>query len=468
MRTLVLALAAVSLAAGQVRVVVSSAAGDRLASKATLKFGAPPPAAGPAEIAIDSGTRYQTIDGFGATFNEAGLMVLNKLPKDAQEKLLRSVFDPKQGAGFTLMKTPLAACDFAAAGGWYTYDDTPGDVGLNHFSIARDLGPNGQVTFVKRARLYGSFQIQATTDYPPDWMLDAKQVVKPEFYPVLARYFAKYVQEYEKAGVHVDYLSPFNEPQYIYCKIPYSQIRELIRNHIGPEFRRLGLRTKLQVSDSHNREIGLKEFPSILDDPEARRYISTMPVHGYSWEEQTSAPMSKLHDKYPDIPVWMTEVCYAKTIDKRPMPVYGFEDGDRWGRMLIADLKNWTAGWIYWNLFLDEKGGPWLVSVEHEDPDDNPQHPVVIVDTQKKEPVYTGLYYYLAHFSKFVRPGFVRIAAKGDVPGAEFVAFAAPGGGKVLEVVNSAAEPRDFTIRDGSRAARASLPARSIGTFLWK
>jgi glucosylceramidase len=464
MKLLFVLLAAGIAAMAQVRTVVSSAAGDRLAEKPAVAFG--PAQAGLPSITVDAARRFQTIEGFGATFNESGLMVLNKLASEEQERVLRSVFDLKQGAGFTLMKAPLAACDFSAAGPWYTYDDVPGDVELRRFTLERDLGPNGQVTFIKRARRYGSFKIQGTTDYPPDWMLD-NQNLKPEYYPVFANYLVKYAQEYMKQGIDIDFLSPFNEPQYIYCKIRYEEIRELIKNHIGPAFRRSGLKTQLQVSDSHNRETGLKEFPKVLDDPEARQYIATMPVHGYGWEKQGSGAMGKLHDLYPGIPVWQTEVCYAKVIDKKPMPVFGFEDGDRWGRMLVADLKNWAAGWIYWNLFLDAKGGPWLVSIEHRDPEDNPQHPVVIIDTEKKQPVYTGLYYYLAHFSKYVRPGAVRIDASGDVPGLEFVAFEDKGGGRVLEAVNSAAEARRFVLRDGPRTAVLEIPARGIATFLW-
>jgi glucosylceramidase len=365
------------------------------------------------------------------------------------------------------MKAPLAACDFASAGGWYTYDDTPRDSGLKRFTIDRDLGPVGQLTFIKRAQKYGQFGLQSTTDYPPDWMLE-KGNLKPEYYPVFAQYLVKYVQEYQKHGVTVDYLSPFNEPEYIYSKITYGQIRELIKHHIGPAFEKAGLKTRIQAIESDNRRRGLDNIPKILNDAGARQYVSTITVHGYGWEKQGSGAMAKLHELFPELPVWMTEVCYAKIIDKKPMPVWGFDDGDRWGRMLIADAKNWGAGWIYWNLILDEKGGPWLTSVEHGDPADNPQHPVVIVDTKKKQVIYTGLYYYLAHFSKFVRPGAVRIGAAGDVQGLDFVAFAGKGGGRTLEVVNSASADRRFALRDGSRMAAITVPGRSIATLAWE
>lgn len=458
-------LAALCAAAhAQVRVVVSSSAGERFVEK-QLTFTREVPAGLP-EISVDATRGYQTIEGFGATFNEAGLMVLNRIPRDRADRVLNALFEPIEGAGFSLMKSPIAACDFASAGPWYTFDDTPGDVALKKFSIKRDLGSNGQITFIKRAQKFGAFKIHGTTDYPPDWMLDDKMSLKREYFPVMAKYFALYLKEYEKQGVKIDYLSPFNEPQYIYCRITYDEIREFIKNHLGPELARAGLKTKLQVSDAHNRETGLNEFPKVLNDPEARRYISTMPVHGYLWEKQTSAPLTKLHDLFPGIAIWQSEVCYAKTIDKKPMPVYGFEDGDRWGRMIIDDMKNWVSGWIYWNMVLDQTGGPWLVSEKHNDPEDNPQHPVVIVDTEKKQPYYTGLYYYLAHFSKFVRPGSVRVEASGALSDASFVAFS-DARKRILEVINSGTERR-FVVRDGDRTAVVTQPAKSIATYMWE
>ena len=120
---------------------------------------------------VNDAVRYQKMDGFGASIMEAGLMTLNTLPADRQEEVLRALFDAKDGAGFTAMKTPLAGTDFQSAGPWFTYDDIPGDVELKNFSVERDFAPNGVGTYILRARKYGHFALQAPMDYPPDWML---------------------------------------------------------------------------------------------------------------------------------------------------------------------------------------------------------------------------------------------------------------------------------------------------------
>src|SRR6267378_228030 len=296
--------------AQDVRIVVPSKAGDRFAPKPALRF---------EERGNDSGVKfeihdeitYQKMEGFGASFLEAGLICLNRLPPSERESVLRALFDPKEGAGFSAMKTVIASTDFMSGGPFYSYDDVRGDAAMKHFSIARDLGPNGQITFIKLARRYGSFVLQAPMDYPPDWMLvdvNKNQDVNPRYYDALALYYLRYIQEYEKNGVFVDFLSLFNEPG-IYTKIPYDEISALLRDHVGPLFKKEGIRTRIMLSEAPNREDAARNYPLVLDDAGARQYVSVAPYHGYDnkdWDK-----ILNLHRQYPDLPLWMTEVCYA-------------------------------------------------------------------------------------------------------------------------------------------------------------
>src|SRR5256714_8337765 len=205
------------------QVYVSSKAGDRLARKPDVTFQQNGATRG-AAFEVNDSVKYQRMNGFGASLLEAGIIVLNSLPTDQQEVVLRSLFDPKVGAGFTAMKTEIAGTDFQSAGPWYTYDDTPGDVEMKNFSVERDFGPNGVGTYILRARKYGSFALQSPMDYPPDWMLyDVKkhQDIDPKYYPALAKYYVRYLEEYNKRGIAIDYLSLFNEPENVYTKIKY-------------------------------------------------------------------------------------------------------------------------------------------------------------------------------------------------------------------------------------------------------
>jgi len=464
-----LLMSCVAIVAQDVQTFVSSKAGDRITPKPILHFEQDLDSS-TVKFEIHEGTTYQKIDGFGASFLEAGLICLNSLPPAERDSVLRALFDRERGAGFSAMKTVIASTDFMSAGPFYSYDDVRGDVAMNHFSIARDLGPNGLLTFIKLARLYGKFVLQSPMDYPPDWMLidvNKNQDVNPKYYDALAHYYLRYLQEYEKHGVFIDYLSLFNEPD-IYTKIPYSEIDILLKDHVGPLLQKEGIRTQIMLSEAPNREDAARNYPLVLSDPAARPYVAIAPYHGY--DNQDWDKIRSLHRQYPDLPLWMTEVCYAYdagTPKSMPLPRYDFGDGDYWGNQIFADLEADTSAWIYWNMILDERGGPWSVSEIHGNPDPNVQHPVVIVDRHSGKVTYTGLYYYLAHFSKFVRPGDVRIKTTGSLDGIRVMAFKTPDGGFVAELMNSKSDDVEIRLAFHDRQVRLKLPAVSITTALW-
>jgi glucosylceramidase len=292
--------------------------------------------------------------------------------------------------------------------------------------------------------------------------------VNPKYYDALSRYYLRYLREYEKNGITIDYLSLFNEPG-IYTKIPYTAIRDLLRDHLGPLLAQSGVRTKIMLSEAPDRDDAYRNYPVILDDPTARKFVSVAPYHGYDFKDYSD--IAKLHDKYADIPLWMTEVCYAYeagTPKSMSLPRYDFEDGDFWGKQIFDDLENFASAWIYWNMVLDERGGPWSVSYVHGNPDPNVQHPVVIIDRETKKVTYTGLYYYLAHFSKFVRPGAVRVGTSGSQPGVRAMAFRAPDGGMTLQLMNSGKDEARVNVSWHGHQASLKLPAISITTALWR
>jgi glucosylceramidase len=469
-RLLLLSLIISVAAAQDIRVYVTSQAGDRLAAKPLVQFREG--SFSGAGFHIDEKVKDQEIIGFGASFLESGEICLNSLDAAHQERVLEALFDPVKGAGFTAMKTDIAASDEMPAGPFYTYDDHPGDLSMKLFSIQRDLDPNGLIPYIKRARRYGQFTIQATMDYPPDWMLfdvNKNQDVNPQYFDALALYYLRYLQEYEKQGISIDYISLFNEPL-IYTKIPAEKIRDLLKDHVGPLFAKEGVKTKIQPCEYNTRARASKYWPVILQDPQARKYAAAILYHGYDYKDYDK--IAALHKRYPDLPLWMTEVCHAYgagTPESIPLPNYDYADGDFWGTQIFKDLEAGASAWIYWNLILDEKGGPWLVSPVHGDPDPNIQHPVVIIDRQKKETTYTSLYYYLAHFSKFVRPGAVRVGTNsiGSTTGLRCLAFQSKNGGMVAEVMNRRKKPADVVLQWNGRAVKVNLPPLSIATYQW-
>ncbi len=455
------------------KIYVSSKAGARLSAQPDVSLTDAKPSTGNtgATFQIDDTVKLQKMHGFGASIMEAGIMTLNTLPPDKQEEVLRALFDARDGAGFTAMKTPLAGTDFQAAGPWFTYDDTPGDIELTHFSVERDFQPNGVGTYILRARKYGNFALQAPIDYPPDWMLyDVKkrQDIPPKYYPVLAKYFMRYLEEYKKRGIVVDYLSLFNEPEEVYTKIKYPEIKVLLRDFVGPALQQSGLTTKLMMSEAPERKVAFDRYHEVLDDPAARKFVSVVGYHGYDFKHFDK--IAALEAKYSDLPFWMDELCYAYEAGypkNKKLPIYEFDDGDVWGNIIFNDLEAGTSAWLYWNAILDETGGPWAVSTVHGNPDPNIQHPVVIINKTTHEITYTGVYYYLAHFSKFVRPGAVRVQSTGKAKGVRVMAFQTPEGGMAAQVMNSNKENVDVDLLWRGRSLHFTAPAQSISSALW-
>ncbi len=425
-------------------------------------------------IKIDTTVIFQKIDGFGASFNEAGMVCLNSLSSEAKDSVLKMLFDPISGAGYTLMKSPIGACDFSSAGPWYSYNETMGDTAMTNFSINRDLKPDGLVSFIKEAMKYGQFEIESPMDFAPDWMYfslkQGEKHIRPEYYNALALYYTKYIKSYAEQGININYLNLFNESNHQhYSNVTYKEIGNMIKNNVAPLLEAEGISTKIQLGETCDRTEALDLFPPILEDPEIRKNISSFTVHGYNWDN--FEVLTETHNKYPEFPIWMTEVCYAPHCCIPPdgpklVPVYEFSDGEFWGNTIMNDMKNWVSGWIYWNMILDQNGGPWLVSPEHGDPDNNRQHPVVIINRETKQVTYTGLYYYLAHFSKFIKPGAYRVNAEGHTNNLNFAVFKNSDGNIVLIVINNANETT-CTISLGSKSTTQKLKAHSISTIIW-
>ena len=500
----------------EVQVYSSSAAGDRLARKPALAFRAGAPS-GAGSFVIDPTKRFQAIEGFGASFNEAGLIAIDDLPPDRQEDVFRSLFDVTTGAGFSAMKSVIGATDFMSAGPFYTYDDSPGNVpdpDLQHFSIARDLEPTGLVTYIHRAQKYGRFKIQSVMDFPPNWMLVEQTTadgtvsnVDRQYFPSLARYYQRYLAEYAAQGVTIEYLSPFNEPG-VYTRITVEEITDLVKNHLGPLFEQANVTTKIQLCDFTPRaelpELLRVQFgvdrpsaevavPVLLEDPDVRKYVSSISYHGYDFIYRPTAtqaidllwqvpptrengydfreftPIAALTKTYPDVSFWQSETCFFGTLAiwVGSLPTAKFEFGDFWGRQIMADLEAGASAWLYWNMVLDERGGPWLVAPEKGNPDDNGQNPLVIVNRQTKQVEYTGGYFYLAHFSKFVRPGAVRIGVAGELEDVKVMAFHGIDGQLVAEVINSGRVDAGIQLVWHDTVLDVTVTAQSISTYLW-
>ncbi len=434
-------------------------------SEARLSAQTPPPATRPdpdgPTITLHPETEYQEIIGFGGAFTEAAAVTFFKLPPERQAEVLHAYFDPVQGHGYTLCRTHINSCDFAL--GNYAYDEVPGDVELRHFSIARDQ--QALLPFIKAAFAVagGPLKLIASPWSPPAWMKTNGEMnhggkLKPEYRAAWAAYYCRYIQAYAAEGVPIWGLTVQNEPEakqtWDSCLYTGEEERDFVRDYLGPALQQHGLSAIRLLIWDHNRDRLYERARIVYDDPAAAQYVWGAAFHWYETPQRFDN-VQRVHDAYPDKHLIFTE----GTQEGGPhLGEWGL--GERYAHAMINDLNAWTEGWMDWNLLLDERGGPNHVGNYCSAP--------IIADTRTGQLHYQSSYYYLGHFSRFVRPGARRIGCAVRTDALEASAFRNPDGRLALIVLNHGERGQRFTLSVHDRHYAALIPAHAIQTYIFK
>ncbi|MBI2814362.1 MAG: glycoside hydrolase family 30 protein [Opitutae bacterium] len=421
------------------------------------------PAAGavtPGVLTVDPAQKYQEMVGFGGALTESSAWVLAQLPSEKRAEVLRRYYDPTEGIGYTLARTHINSCDFSLS--MWALDETPGDYDLHHFTLEpmrRWLMP--LLRDAQKVAGQDRFKLLASPWSPPAWMktnnrMDDGGSLRGEYAPAWANYFVKFVQRMKaEENIGVWALTVQNEPQakqvWESCLYTPEQERDFVKKHLGPALAGAGLSGVKLLALDHNRDLIEAHAGASLGDPGSAKYLWGMGLHWYVSSD--FAASSRVHAKYPDKPILFTEGCWEGG-DK----IGAWEHGEGYAQQMIGDFKNWVTGYIDWNIVLDQRGGPNHVGNFCDAP--------VIVDTNTKEVRYGPSFYYIAHFSKFVRPGAQRIASSGDPAGLDSIAFANPDGSLAVVVLNRTDAAVTFTLAVGGEALACTVPAHAVQTYL--
>ena len=416
-------------------------------------------------VFVDSSRQFQTFLGIGGALTDASAEVFAALPKDKQNELLTAYFDNKRGIGYTLARTNIHSCDFSS--GSYTYVDE-GDKDLKSFSVKHDQ--QFRIPFIKQAiaTTGNKLNIFASPWSPPAFMKDNNDILhggklKPEFYQSWANYFTRFIREYERAGIPIWGISIQNEPmatqKWESCIFTAEDERDFLKNHLGPTMKRAGLADRKIIAWDHNRDLIYQRASTLLADPQAAKFVWGI---GFHWYEPWSGgdPMFDnvrlVHETFPDKQLIFTEGC-VDSFNAEKLNEWKF--GEQYGRSMINDFNNGTVGWTDWNVLLDERGGPNHVA--------NFCFAPVHANTKTGELTYLSSYYYIGHFSKFVRPGAKRIASSPSRSPLLSTAFVNPDGKVSVVVMNRTEQKIAYYLwLDGNAAEVESLP-HSIQTLVF-
>lgn len=436
-------------------------------------------------IVVNDLQNMQPVDGFGFALTGGSAELLMKMSSGERAKILKELFawDDKN-IGVSYLRLSIGASDLNSF--VFSYDDLKKgetDFELNKFSLAQD---NNDVIPVMKEILAinPDIKILGSPWSAPAWMKTNNDVrggrLKQECYSVYALYFVKYIQAMKNAGISIDAITIQNEP--VNSRNTPSMTwfeneqAEFIKNNLGPAFEKAGIKTRIILFD-HNGD--RPDFPlSLLNDPEVAKYADGSGFHNYVGDVATA--LSLMHSARPDKNLYFTE---QMVVERPGSPEINIVNPVK--NLILRTTQNWSRNVILWNLAADPLNDP------HTDNGGCSMCQGAI--TIDGDTVTRNIAYYtVAHASKFVRPGSLRIAStnRGDKtvglyedeqrPGVfrtainenmeimPNVAFRTPEGKIVLIVVNDTFSANSFTIQWNGKFAGIRLKPGAVGTFIWE
>ena len=328
-------------------------------------------------IMIDPDKTFQTIEGFGGAFTDASAVNYGKLTAAQKEQFLTACFDPVNGNGYTYCRTTIHSCDYSDE--IYTYAEVPGDKNLEHFTIDHDR--TNRIPMIQAAlkKANNNMKIFASPWSPPAWMKTNNDILHggqllPEYRQTWADYFVKYLKAYKDEGINLTGLTVQNETMatqlFESCVFTAVEERDFIRDYLGPALEKNGFGgVELMIYD-HNRGIMYQRAEVVYEDPEASKYVTGMAFHWYSGNHYDNVKV--VHDAWPDKKLVFSEAHMNGS----------WSSGIRAAQNIILDLNNGTNAWTFWNMMLDEKGGPYHLGGNNRI---NTQSAIITYDTRTGE-----------------------------------------------------------------------------------
>lgn len=416
-------------------------------------------------IFVNPNKSFQTFMGIGGAITDASSEVFATLPKDKQEEFLKAYFSLEEGIGYTLARTHIHSCDFSKGSYTYVSDE---DKELKTFNIDHDQ--RFRIPLIKKATAMagGKLPLYVSPWSPPAFMKTNKSMLQggkllPEFNEAWALYYTKFIKAYEKEGLPIWGLTIQNEPmatqRWESCIYTAEEERDFLKNHLGPTLEKEGLGDKKIIVWDHNRDLIVNRANTIFDDPEAAKYAWGIGFHWYeTWTggEPMFTSLGNIKEAYPSKNLVFTEGCNEKFDAKK---YQYWPNAERYGRSMINDFNQGTVAWTDWNILLDETGGPNHVM--------NLCFAPIHSDTKTGELIYTPTYYYIGHFSKFIRPNAKRISTVSSRSVLQSTSFLNENGKMVTVVMNPTDEKISYKLYIGTKAVSEEILPHAMQTLVY-
>ncbi|XP_031838775.2 lysosomal acid glucosylceramidase-like [Nomia melanderi] len=424
-------------------------------------------------LVLDRKKKYQTILGFGGAFTDSTGMNINKLSRATQDQLMRTYYDPKVGSNYNMGRFPIAGTDFSIRP--YSYDDVTDDKALRFWSLQPE-DHKYKIPYARQAqKLNPTTKFYAAAWSAPGWMKTSGEYakfgfLKKEYYQTFANYLTKFALAYQKHGLDIWAITTGNEPTIsTQIKSPYvismgwtpETMAEWVANNLGPTLAASKSNQTVILALDDDRYLLPNFVKPILGQKSSSKYTIGTAVHWYFPYEAPITVLDETHDLFPNKIILMTEASQGPTYWGRPTMASDMWDlGARYMLSIMQYLNNWSVGWVDWNLVLDREGGPtWM---------DNTLNAPIVVNPEKDEFYKLPMYYGIAHVSKFVDRGSVRVSID-DTDTIKTSAFMTPSKEVVITLYNTESTPNSVTITDAEKGSiELNLSPLSMNTVVYK
>lgn len=408
--------------------------------------------------------KYQTFRGFGGAFTEAAAHVYAKMSRGKQQSIIEDYYGA-EGLRYNMGRIHMNSCDFALGNYAYIKD---GDEKLESFDMSHD--DKEIIPMIKAATKAAGKEISLLMSpwSPPAFMKTNGEMnnggkLKTEYQKVWADYFVKFIQECKKRNLKIDYLTVQNEPMAVQtwdsCIYTAEEEGLFVRDYLGPALEKAGLSEVGIFVWDHNKEEAYQRFKEVLFDEDVSKNVKGEALHWYTGDHFEA--IEAVQKMYPDKEIFFTEGCveYSRFADSGEV-----QKAEMYAHDILGNLNAGITASLDWNLLLNQEGGPNHVG-------NFCAAPIMCApetDTYEKRLSY----YYIGHFSRYIKEGAERICVTRYTDGIETTAFLNPDGTRVIILLNKTDKAVEYTLRekaegDGYTGICGRIEAHSIQTICY-
>jgi len=418
---------------------------------------------------------YQTVDGFGAAITVSTCYLLMQMSQADRTAFLKQVFSLEEGLGSSLIRISIGGCDFSwdygdsgiSSDGRYTWCD---EEGISNFAV-HPMDTKYLIPILKEIyAINPSVKIIGSPWTAPRWMkLDANLSssyyswtggrLNPDYYADYSTYFVKWIQYMNGQGFDIYAITPENEPlnagNAMSMLMYWQDCRDFVKV-LGPALKAANLDTKILIFDHNYNYDNIddqNDYPlNVYADSEASQYVAGSAWHNYGGNVSeldqilTFAPSKEIYFTEASIGTWNYSFDSCLLNDFRDI--------------FMGTLSRNGKGVIVWNLMLDDKKGPYTNA---SGSCTTCYGAVTIMSSNHSTIEPYSQYYNIAHCSKVIKPGAVRVGTSGyTASNISYQVYKNTDGSYGIIILNEGSSEQQFVFCSSDASVKYTVPAKSI------